>query len=74
METAEAIAERLRDSIASEPFSTEQVQSLSITASVGLSALSGPGETPDLLLKRADLALYEAKKSGRNRVVAKMAA
>lgn len=74
VETAEAIAERLRDSIASEPFSTEQVQSLSITASVGLSALSGPGETPDLLLKRADLALYEAKKSGRNRVVAKMAA
>ncbi len=73
--TAEVIAERLRERVVSAPF--EVVGSslhLKITASIGLSALSGPGETPDLLLKRADLALYEAKKSGRNRVVAKMAA
>ena len=74
VETAEVTVERLRDSIVSEPFETgSQAQRLDITASVGLSALSGPGETPDLLL-RADLALYEVKKSGRNRVVAKMAA
>ncbi len=74
--TAEVIAERLRECIASVPFETGggQSQRLDITASVGLSALSGTGETPDLLLKRADLALYEAKKTGRNRVVAKMAA
>lgn len=75
VDTAEIIAERLRLRIASSPFEIGPGPlNLDITASVGLSALSRPGETPDMLLKRADLALYEAKNTGRNRVVAKKAA
>ena len=73
--TAEAIAERLRQEIAASPFDVgPEIRGLNITASVGVSALSRPGETAELLLKRADMALYEAKNSGRNRVVSKQAA
>ena len=43
---------------------------LPVTASVGVSALELSGDTPELLLKRADQALYCAKRDGRNRVVA----
>lgn len=38
-----------------------------ITASFGL-ALPRPGESPQEMIKRADRALYRAKKNGRNRV------
>nr|WP_172677111.1 diguanylate cyclase [Salidesulfovibrio brasiliensis] len=39
-----------------------------VTSSFGV-ALRGPGETPDDLIKRTDEALYEAKETGRNKVV-----
>jgi diguanylate cyclase (GGDEF)-like protein len=42
----------------------------SITVSFGLSCCQDPGEEGDLLLKRVDLALYEAKRKGRNRTEA----
>lgn len=75
LKTAKVIAERLREQVVDAPFVIENTAlRLPITASIGISALSGPGETPDLLLKRADLALYEAKRSGRNRVVVQLAA
>ena len=41
-----------------------------MTASVGVAALEFPGDTPEFILKRADRALYCAKRYGRNRVVA----
>lgn len=40
-----------------------------LTASVGVVSWNGE-ETPDQLMRRADVALYEAKRSGRDRVVA----
>jgi two-component system cell cycle response regulator len=43
---------------------------LKITASLGIASNSANVETPEQLLKQADRALYEAKSSGRNRVVA----
>src|SRR5665648_507313 len=65
------VGERLRQCIATEPFCTsERAGGLEITASVGVAALEFPDDTPDLILKRADQALYCAKRVGRNRVVA----
>ena len=66
---AYVVGERLRQRIANEPFQISQDKQLSITSSVGLAALEGVDDTPDALLKRADQALYSAKRDGRNRVV-----
>ncbi|MGE6739268.1 PleD family two-component system response regulator [Allorhizobium pseudoryzae] len=68
---AAMIAERLRDIIERTPFALPGTDvALNITASLGI-ATNVPGvETPEQLLKQADRALYEAKNSGRNRVVA----
>jgi diguanylate cyclase (GGDEF)-like protein len=38
------------------------------TLSIGVSAFPEDGRTADLLLRRADEALYRAKKNGRDRV------
>jgi len=40
---------------------------ISLSCSFGVSELEA-GDTVDLMLKRADLALYRAKAAGRNRV------
>ena len=37
-----------------------------ITASVGISVYPGDGEDPEVLLRSADLALYQAKEEGRD--------
>jgi len=63
------VGERLRQRIANEPFQLTQDKQMSITSSVGLAALEGVDDTPEALLKRADQALYSAKRDGRNRVV-----
>ena len=42
---------------------------ITITTSVGVAGRKR-GETLDQLIARADAALYEAKRAGRNRVVA----
>ena len=64
------IAERLRKKIADEPFPVQTEQGpLHVSVSIG-AATSHGGDTAETLLKRADQALYRAKKDGRNRVVA----
>ena len=40
-----------------------------VSLSFGVSTWQGQGDSPSELLRRADLALYEAKEHGRNRVV-----
>ena len=67
---AQQVGERLRECIAAEPFMVNATTKLEITASVGLSTLDKPDETPETIFKRADNALYTAKREGRNRVVA----
>ncbi len=68
------VAERLRQEIANEPFKVNcDVQTLDITASIGVTSLLGPTDSVDRFLKRADQALYRAKREGRNRVVSEAA-
>ncbi len=70
-ETAAVVAERLRMAIEQEPFRLGDVAvPLQVTASMGIATLSPQSDSPETLLKRADNALYEAKRGGRNRVVA----
>ncbi len=64
------VGERLRQCIAMAPFyAGETVGTLKVTASVGVATLEFADDTPDVLLQRADQALYCAKRDGRNRVV-----
>lgn len=64
------VAERLRRNIAGKPFNAGAKQGpLSITVSIGVAAYESAADTPASILKRADEALYEAKRAGRNRVV-----
>ena len=50
-----------------EPFTLEN-RSYGITASVGVAMFSDTAEDVDELLKRADMAMYEAKAGGRNTI------
>jgi two-component system cell cycle response regulator len=67
---ATMVAERLRRRIASEPFAIQQgAKNLEVTISIGIAASTGATDTAAAILKRADQALYQAKRDGRNRVV-----
>jgi diguanylate cyclase (GGDEF)-like protein len=65
--TGARVAERVRSSLAAVEWTHPMVGQL-VTASIGL-AERRQGESIDQLLDRADRALYEAKRTGRNRVV-----
>jgi two-component system cell cycle response regulator len=72
---ASMVAERIRRRIASEPFPIQQgAKNLEVTISIGIAALNGTDDTAAAMLKRADTALYRAKRDGRNRVVQDAAA
>jgi two-component system cell cycle response regulator len=69
MAVATMVAERLRRRIASEPFLIQQgTKTIEVTISIGLAALERD-EDAAKVFKRADQALYRAKRDGRNRVV-----
>ena len=62
------IGERLRTSVAAREFDLATEQSVRVTVSVGMATLEPADDSPEKLLKRADEALYSAKRRGRNRV------
>jgi two-component system cell cycle response regulator len=65
------VGERIRQKIAGEAFqSGDGGPRLTVTVSIGVASLVNSGDTPQALLKRADDALYRAKRDGRNRVAA----
>jgi two-component system cell cycle response regulator len=67
---ANKVAERIRRRIAAEPFPIERgSRSVEVTISIGLACRIGPQDKAALIMKRADAALYLAKRNGRNRVV-----
>ena len=68
------VAERLRQSIESTPIKISRApNALTITVSIGIASSNGPPDVSDQLLRRADQALYRAKREGRNRVIAEAA-
>jgi two-component system cell cycle response regulator len=71
---AATVAERLRRRIASEPFVIAAgAAKLEITISIGVATRDVSDDNAAAILKRADQALYRAKRDGRNRVVAEAA-
>jgi two-component system, cell cycle response regulator len=70
MAVAAMVAERLRRRIAADPFAIQQgARSIPVTISIGIAGVRGREDDAGALLKRADQALYRAKRDGRNRVV-----
>jgi two-component system, cell cycle response regulator len=70
LESASIAAERIRAKIDSKPFIISREPGLlPVTVSVGISAFQSLTDTPEIIFKRADSALYHAKETGRNRVV-----
>ncbi|HTV45713.1 MAG TPA: PleD family two-component system response regulator [Stellaceae bacterium] len=67
---AAVVAERLRLETSREPFVIRPSGArLHVTISVGVTLTVAGGDERRSLLERADMALYEAKSAGRNRVV-----
>jgi diguanylate cyclase (GGDEF)-like protein len=66
---ARVVAEKIRDSIGSEPIGHEGEEPVTVTVSIGLATFPEHGTAPRGLIRAADQAMYEAKARGRNRVV-----
>ena len=62
------VAERLRNAIASVPVRLEDGKEINISASLGMACKDENTTTLDMLIARADQAMYIAKHNGRNRV------
>ncbi|MDA8124232.1 MAG: GGDEF domain-containing protein [Deltaproteobacteria bacterium] len=65
---ARVTAERLREAVAEAAIETERAV-LHVTISIGVSEMGPADDLLDAVLKRADDAMYQAKRGGRNRVV-----
>lgn len=64
---ARLLAEEMRKALEEHLFVKDNTE-LHITISIGVSCYPEDGDNPDALITRADHALYEAKRCGRNRV------
>lgn len=69
---AEMVAERIRGAVAGIAIDTEY-GTVRFTTSIGVTQSQESDESVDVLLARADAALYAAKAAGRNRVVVRCA-
>jgi diguanylate cyclase (GGDEF)-like protein len=67
LQTATSIAERLRVNVSNYSFEVDKL-SLRLTISIGISWMIGNQAELGILLDRADEAMYQAKRGGRNKV------
>ncbi len=67
LDGARMLAESLRERVAEHSF-VFQTDQIRVTISIGVAALTESDKSATELLKRADELLYEAKRTGRNRV------
>ena len=65
VELATVASERVRTALGSVPIQVSGGDKILLTASFGIAEFQ-PGQSSDELLRRADSALYEAKKDGKN--------
>jgi len=73
-ELAFVVADRIRREVSAHPFVVEGgSKQISITVSAGIASMSTTGDSITDMVKRADAALYDAKRNGRNQVVAEAA-
>jgi len=63
------VAERIRSGVAGNAFALPVVDAITISVSIGVATFPIDGRDVTSLVKTADDALYEAKASGRNRVI-----
>ena len=68
LDGALVVAERIRKDISEHAYQINGEKYLEVTASIGVSTLDGEATSIEMLLKRADEAMYRAKLEGRNRV------
>lgn len=67
LKLAKVIAERIRKGVMETPLHLKEL-TIDVTISLGVAVLR-KGERKEALLERADAAMYEAKRAGRNRVM-----
>ncbi len=63
------VAENIREEIEKLRYKTEKDELVSVTISIGVTMLHQTDKDINEVLHRADLALYEAKRQGRNKVI-----
>src|SRR6266545_767091 len=61
VKVAEKVLDRIRQPL------TLQSREIVVTASIGISRFPGDGDAPEELVKKADVAMYQAKEVGRDR-------
>lgn len=66
------LAERIRQSVGGSPFFIDEFTSASVTVSIGATSLNRADENLGELYSRADRSLYQAKRTGRDRVCSVM--
>ncbi|MGM7701573.1 GGDEF domain-containing protein [Pseudalkalibacillus sp. Hm43] len=68
LETAEEIAERIRNAVENHIFDLPDGSGIQITVSIGVASFPDTVKVFDKLYKEADEGLYKAKRTGRNKV------
>ncbi|MGH2383480.1 MAG: diguanylate cyclase [Candidatus Limnocylindria bacterium] len=70
LDDAVRVADQVREQLAATPIVGAGGEELAATVSAGCASISPEQESPDDLLRAADVALYMAKRAGRDRVCA----